>query len=134
MPLKEQIYLSRIKQQLIPALKELKETKFLKDYILEEKRNKVFIKFYPGVRYFEEIKMSDKSKISEIQAIINLKEHFLTANRFKTSKGEPKSFNLKKKADDCYSEYGKDCIVESSNTIRLHPAFCDYCKKLKKRE
>jgi len=134
LPVKEQKYLSRIKQQLIPALKELKETKFLKDYILEEKGNKLFIKFYPGEKYFEEIKMSDKSKILKIQAIINLKEHFLTVNKFKISKGEPKSFTLKKKADECYKNYNGDCQVEITNTIRLHPAFCGYCKKLKKGE
>ncbi len=132
LPLKEQKYLSYIKRQLIPALKELKETKFLKDYILEEKGNKIFIKFYPGEKYFEEVKSGDKSKISEIQAILNLKEYFLTANRFKTSKGEPKSFTLKKKADDCYKNYNGDCQVEITNTIRIHPAFCKYCKKLKK--
>ena len=132
LPVKEQKYLSDIKRQLIPALKELKETRFLKEYVLEKKGNKVFIKFYPGEKYFEEIKSDDKSKISEIQAILNLKEYFLTASKFKTSKGEPKSFNLKKKADACYKNYNGDCQVEITNTIRIHPAFCKYCKKLKK--
>ncbi len=131
LPLKEQKYLSYIKRQLIPALKELKETKFLKDYILEEKGNKVFIKFYPGEKYFEEIKLSDKSKISEIQAIINLKEHFLTANKFKISKGEPKSFRFKKRADDCYKKCKGDCIVEKGSSVRRF-IYCGYCKKLKK--
>jgi len=39
----------------------------------------------------------------------------------------------KKRANDCYKEYKGDCIVESSNTIRLHPEFCNYCKKLKSK-
>lgn len=41
---------------------------------------------------------------------------------------------FKKRANECYKENnnGKDCLVESTNTIRLHPEFCKYCKKLKK--
>jgi len=62
LPVKEQKYLSDIKRQLIPALKELKETKFLEKYIFEKKGNKLFIKFYPGTKYFDEIKLNHAPK------------------------------------------------------------------------
>jgi len=74
LPLKEQKYLSLIKQQLIPALKELKETKFLEKYIFEEKGNKLFIKFYPGVKYFEEIKLNGAPRKKAIAEIKRIKE------------------------------------------------------------
>jgi len=80
LPVKEQKYLSDIKRQLIPALKELKGTKFLEKYVLEKKGNKVFIKFYPGVKYFDEIKLNDapKKKVSaelkKIKEILKEKE------------------------------------------------------------
>lgn len=40
---------------------------------------------------------------------------------------------FKKRANECYKENnnGKDCMVESSNTIKLHP-WCDQCKKIRK--
>lgn len=40
---------------------------------------------------------------------------------------------FKKRANECYKEHnnGRDCMVESSNTIRRHP-WCDQCEKLKK--
>lgn len=131
LPIKEQKYLSDIKRQLKPALKELRKTKFLEKYIFEKRKNKLFIKFYPGEKYFEEVKLDAKSKMEEIKAILNLKEHFLIANKFKISKSEPRSFNLKKRADACYKERKGDCVVEG--TIRLH-SYCGYCKKLKKRK
>lgn len=80
LPLKKQKYLSLIKRQLIPALKELKETKFLEKYILENKKDKLFIKFYPGIKYFEEIKLEHAPKkkalaeIKRINAILKEKE------------------------------------------------------------
>lgn len=80
LPLKEQKYLSKIKQQLIPALKELKRTKFLEKYILENKKDNLFIKFYPGIKYFEEIKLEHAPKkkalaeIKRINAILKEKE------------------------------------------------------------
>jgi len=74
LPIQKQKYFSLIKQQLIPALKELKETKFLEKYIFEEKKNKLFIKFYPGVKYFEEIKLDKAPKKKALAEIKKIKE------------------------------------------------------------
>jgi len=37
------------------------------------------------------------------------------------------------RANECFKENNGDCIVEASNTIRLHPEFCNYCEKLKSK-
>ncbi|MBA7492274.1 hypothetical protein ES702_02823 [subsurface metagenome] len=43
------------------------------------------------------------------------------------------SDTLKKIANECYKKNnkGKDCMVESSDMIKLH-LHCNFCKKLKK--
>lgn len=92
LPLKEQKYLSLIKQQLSPALKELRKTKFLEKYIFEKKGNKLFIKFYPGVKYFEEIKLNDapkKKALAELKKIKEILKEKEDDNKFKPM---PKSF------------------------------------------
>ena len=86
LPLKEQKYLSDIKRQLIPALKELKETKFLEKYNLKKKGNKVFIKFYPGVKYFDEIKLDHapkKKALAELKKIKEILKEKEDDNKFK---------------------------------------------------
>lgn len=74
LPVKEQKYLSDIKRQLIPALKELRKTKFLEKYIFEEKGSKLFIKFYPGIKYFEEIKLDYAPKKKALAELKKIKE------------------------------------------------------------
>jgi len=86
LPIKEQKYLSLIKQQLIPALKELKETKFLEKYIFEKKGNKLFIKFYPGAKYFEEIKLDyapKKKALAELKKIREILKEKEDDNKFR---------------------------------------------------
>ncbi|MBA7492309.1 hypothetical protein ES702_02859 [subsurface metagenome] len=74
LPIKEQKYLSDIKRQLIPALKELRKTKFLEKYVFEKKGNKLFIKFYPGAKYFEEIKLDYAPKKKALAELKKIKE------------------------------------------------------------
>jgi len=38
---------------------------------------------------------------------------------------------FKKQADDCYKKCKGDCMVESSDKIKLH-LHCNYCKKVRK--
>jgi len=92
LPLKEQKYLSDIKRQLIPALKELRKTKFLEKYILEKKGSKLFIKLYPGTKYFEEIKLDHapkKKALAEIKKIREMLKEKEDDNKFKPM---PKGF------------------------------------------
>lgn len=86
LPVKEQKYLSDIKRQLIPALKELTKTKFLEKYVLEKKGNKIFIKFYPGAKYFEEIKLDyapKKKALAELKKIKEILKEKEDDNKFK---------------------------------------------------
>ncbi|MBA7697798.1 hypothetical protein ES703_106468 [subsurface metagenome] len=86
LPIKEQKYLSDIKRQLTPALKELKETKFLEKYVLEKKGNKLFIKFYPGAKYFDEIKLDyapKKKALAELKKIKEILREKEDDNKFK---------------------------------------------------
>ncbi|GAH32125.1 unnamed protein product, partial [marine sediment metagenome] len=46
--------------------------------------------------------------------------------------GEKMSEIRKRRADECYKECKGDCLVEGS--IRLHPEYCKYCKKVKEIE
>jgi len=92
LPIKEQINLSRIKQQLKPALEELTKTKFLEKYILEKKGNKVFVKFYPGDKYYEDIKLDSAPKKKVLVELKKTREILKEKEDDKKYKPMPKGF------------------------------------------
>ncbi len=53
-PIRKQRYLSRIKQQLAPAIAELQETQFIEKCEIKKENGKVYLYFYPGPRAKEE--------------------------------------------------------------------------------
>jgi len=94
LPVKEYKYLSDIKRQLLPSLNELKETKFLDKYSFETKNKKLFIKFYPGTKYFDEIKLEYAPKqktlaeIKKIREILKRKDNVHMPKYFKKQLGK----------------------------------------------
>ncbi len=65
-PMTNYIYISKIKQKLEPSLKELKITKFLADFKIENENEKVYVYFYPGPRALDEFKRFN-SKLSNVE-------------------------------------------------------------------